>query len=173
MIVPALCKIHNIPYLGSDAYTVTLARNKFHTAAIVNSLGIKIPKTIIVNSINFFNLKKWKIFPAIVKPNYESSSIGLDENSIVINHKSLFKQVEKVINKYKQSVVVQQFIIGKEVQVSIIGNSTLKIIGLVELYLINKSGGYEFIKYSDWKDDNVNLIEYNGVKKTIELLWQN
>jgi D-alanine-D-alanine ligase len=61
-------------------------------------------------------------FPAIVKPLTDDASIGIDLRSVVQNHVDLMKRIKYVIEHYHQAALVEEFIPGRELTVSIWGN---------------------------------------------------
>ena len=61
-------------------------------------------------------------FPIIVKPSHEGTSRGIFNDSYVENESSLKKQVEIILRDYKQPVIIEEFIEGREFTVTIIGN---------------------------------------------------
>lgn len=156
MAVPALCRIHNIPYLGSDAYTVTLARNKWHTLGVAAISGVPIPRSKLFESSDTEDEFGWKHYPAIVKPLYESASIGITEASVVNNNRELSRMARRINTTYSQPALVQQFVPGVEVQVSIIGNGSLAVLPLVEVNILDaRLGVRQIITNDDWNNGNV------------------
>ena len=156
MLVPALCRVYNIPYLGSDAYTVTLARNKWHTASIARALGVLAPKSQLARTSVGSVTKRWNTFPAIVKPNHESASIGVSSESVVNSAAELQDQVEKVLDTYNQPAIIEEFIAGAEIQVSVIGNEESLRINPSRLYVNGREEDpYFFVRKEDWQRDRV------------------
>ncbi|HEX6040932.1 hypothetical protein [Longimicrobium sp.] len=161
MAVPALCRIHGLPFLGSDAYAVTLARNKFHTLAVAALCGIPIPPSALVTDPA--GTAGWSVFPAIVKPNYESSSIGITDQSVVDGPDTLRAQVAHVLDTYGQPALVQAFIEGVEVQVPVIGNASPRALELVELVVPRGPGNpHGIVRNEDWVEDSVDFALYKG-----------
>lgn len=71
-------------------------------------------------------------FPLIVKPAAEDGSIGITRNSVVTNERELRREVERVLDLYRQPALVERFIPGRELSVSILGNSSLHVLPIVE-----------------------------------------
>jgi D-alanine-D-alanine ligase len=128
IIVPALLELNKIPYIGSDAYAMGLSQNKYHTELIARSLGIRFPKGIyleysenaepdeadIMEQLAGQNLD----FPLIVKPNEEGYSMGV---FLCRNKEDLMKAILFDFQNYKEAVLIQEFIDGKELFVPMIG----------------------------------------------------
>jgi D-alanine-D-alanine ligase len=70
-------------------------------------------------------------YPLIVKPANTDNSIGITNDSIVRNRKELKRQLEKVIVEHKRPALVEEYIEGDEVDISILGNDeTMQILPL-------------------------------------------
>lgn len=159
--VPTLCRIYGIPYLGSDAYAVTLSRNKWHTLAVASFAGFSVPASILVDSDSFEMLDFWRQFPAIVKPNFESSSIGITDNSIVHDLLELRNQVSTIHERYQQPALVQEFLPGLEIQISVLGNSPPVSLGVVGLTIQDSNGGLrDFVRGEDWLEGRVSFVPF-------------
>jgi D-alanine-D-alanine ligase len=158
MAVPAMCRIYGIPCLGSDAYTAMLCRNKWHTTAITALCGIAIPVSALATSSADIAGSEWNKFPAIIKPNHESASIGLDESSIAYDIGSIEERVEYIVDKYRQAAIVQEFVQGRELQVSLIGTRSPELVGVTEVCLsCAAEREHKFITNEDWKEDRVDF----------------
>ncbi len=75
----------------------------------------------------------WDCFPAIVKPAYEHCSIGITHEAVVHNLVELQRQVARTIETYKEPVLVEDFIDGREFHVTVVGNGRLKILPVAEM----------------------------------------
>ncbi|HZX13190.1 MAG TPA: ATP-grasp domain-containing protein, partial [Thermodesulfobacteriota bacterium] len=73
-------------------------------------------------------------FPLIIKPNLEDGGLGIDSKSVVWDVKSLQKKVKATINEFRKPVIVEEYIDGREFNVSILGDDVLAV-GEVEFRL--------------------------------------
>ncbi len=158
MIVPALCRIHGIPYLGSDAYAVTLARNKWHTLAVGSFAGVSVPESLLVPLASQDKARSWTSFPAIVKPNFESSSIGISTASVVMDPPRLLGKILEVHTTYAQAALVQEFIPGIELQIAVVGNRPPRALRGVSLL---PPEGQDIITNEDWRTNAVTIVPFN------------
>jgi D-alanine-D-alanine ligase len=69
-------------------------------------------------------------YPVIVKPLAEDASLGIDLGSIANNREMLMKRVQYVIEQYEQPALVEEFISGREVSVSMWGNEVVETLPL-------------------------------------------
>lgn len=125
--VPAILESLRVPFTGSNSITLALALDKAKTKQILASEGIPTPS--------------WQLFPApttplsprlefplIVKPNREGSSKGIWRESVVGDEASLRRQVSRVYERYRQEVLVEEFVDGRELTVGVIGEDVLPIL---------------------------------------------
>lgn len=92
--IPALLEMAQIPFVGSDAYALSLCLNKWHTKIIGKHYGVRTPEFVVIENLEQLErggtLKPLSdCYPLITKLCYEGSSMGLDENSKVCSHSEL------------------------------------------------------------------------------------
>jgi D-alanine-D-alanine ligase len=75
----------------------------------------------------------WYRFPAIVKPAYEHSSLGITHQAVVHDQQELSRQVAQLADTFRQPVLVEDFIDGREFHVSVVGNGRLKVFPIAEM----------------------------------------
>lgn len=131
--VPILLEMAGIPFVGADALTLGLTLDKVMAKKIFIAEGIPTPKSFEVKSNDELSNIDHCRFPLIVKPRFEGSSKGLNENSRVENIDELKKQVDYIVSTYKQPALVEEFISGQEFTVALIGNGTPEIMPVVQI----------------------------------------
>ncbi len=128
--IPALLEMIGLPYTGSDVLTLAISLDKPITKKILLHEGIPTPRFQVFHDATC-PLDQTLIFPLIVKPAHEGSSMGISANSRVNDESALRRQVDFICRTYKQPALVEQFIAGREFTIGIIGNdpdvSTLPI----------------------------------------------
>jgi len=134
-----------IPYTHSGILSSSLAMNKELSRILFIKNKIKTPKYFLLKKTKGKILvkmmkKKGIKFPIVIKPINEGSSLGV---SICKNKKQFNKNYNKIKNEY-DSIIVEQYIPGKEIQVAIMDNKPL---GAIELVPKRKFYDYE-AKYS-------------------------
>ena len=125
--VPAVLESLAIPFTGSSSVTLALALDKAKTKQILASEGIPTPAWQLCPTPRT-PLQSRLRFPLIVKPNREGSSKGIWRESVVQDERSLRKQVERLFERYRQEVLVEEFIQGKELTVGVIGEEALPVL---------------------------------------------
>jgi D-alanine-D-alanine ligase len=162
LFLPALCAVYQIPYLGSGPYAVTLARNKWHTKAIVAAENIVTPSATLIRSRRDIEKTPWCDFPAIVKPNFESSSIGISPSSVVCCLDEMVVTATKMLRKFPDGLLVEHYIDGDEIQVSLIGNIAPTPLPPIKLGLADPAAGCRQVVTSiDWQNSEVRFVPVN------------
>lgn len=129
--VPAVCEMLGLPYTGSGLLTLALCLDKARTKEILTYYHIPTPPFQVFRSpeSEVDSLR----FPLIVKLIHEGSSMGLSEHSVVDNEEELRRQVEYLIQTYRQPALVEEFIEGREFTVGILGNRNPRTLPIIEV----------------------------------------
>jgi len=130
--VPALLDYLNIPYTGSNTFSLALALNKALTKKILKAEKIPTPEFQVFKKTNEELNPRLK-FPLIVKPNCEGSAKGIEKSNVVKDRAELSVKISEIINKYKQEALVEEFIDGKELTVGILENGETRILPVLEI----------------------------------------
>jgi len=128
----ALLELLDIPYTGAPPLVLGICQNKTLTKRILSSFGIRTPNYRLVKSLN----KPFRLnlnYPLIVKPALEDASVGIEEESIVYNVKALKKRIKYVIEYYAQPALVEEFIVGRELNVAVFGDKEPKVLPISEI----------------------------------------
>lgn len=113
---PALFDELGFPYTGSDAYALAVTLDKQLTKLILREEGVRTPGWQFVEKLS--ELKPDELhFPVIVKPNFEGSSKGISQDSVAENVEDLRKKVDAALDRYPSGVLVEEFIVGRDVTV--------------------------------------------------------
>lgn len=92
-------------------------------------------------------------YPVIIKPSLEHCSIGLTRDAVVGSVVSLVRQVRVMIAKFRQPMVVEEFIAGREFQVTIIDTAKgLQVLPPAEIVFDTKSETNMLTYDSRWDD---------------------
>ncbi|MCX8170422.1 MAG: ATP-grasp domain-containing protein [Candidatus Bathyarchaeota archaeon] len=135
MHAPSILEILGIPYTGSPPLTLGLCQNKGLAKAVLKACGVPTPNYCVITERNSSLKEDLKDlnFPLIVKPLREDASIGISRRSFVRDYMELKRQVEYIINLYRQPALVEEYIAGREFNVSILGNENPIILPISEI----------------------------------------
>jgi len=130
--IPGMLEMLNIPCAGSDALTQDLCLDKSMAKRIMIQHGISTPRFQVVESASE-KISKNLSYPIILKLVHEGSQMGLDKESVVENEHALRKKLKHLISVYKEPVLIEEFIEGREFTIPLVGNppETLPIIEVV------------------------------------------
>ena len=161
--VPALLDAYEIPYTFSDPLVLCLTLHKAMTKAVVRDLGIPTPDFRVVESMSDLELFDLP-FPVFAKPVAEGTSKGITAASKIWRENQLISVCARSLFAYKQPVLVEAFLPGREFTVGIVGTGKdATAIGVMEVILRdtaepdvysyqNKERCEEFVEYRLAKD---------------------
>lgn len=128
----AIKKLEELGYTftGANSEALALAYDKYRVKVILDKARIPTPAWQIFGSPD---IRDWKTFPAIVKPQNEHCSAGITPESVVMNQPDLKNRISFILNKYSQPALVEDFIDGREFHVSVWGNDQLTVLPAAEM----------------------------------------
>ena len=116
-------------HTGALANSIELCTDKPRSKERLMQFGIPTPRyQVFGEASGEFHLE----FPVIVKPSVEDASLGIDLGSVVCDLDSLFARVAYVIETYREPALVEEFIAGRELEVSMWGNKTIESLPISE-----------------------------------------
>ena len=119
-LIPAFCNLHGIPCTGSNAYVVSLCRHKYHVNKLLAQAGIPVPETWLYSNGWLLEKRPFHNSKIILKPIYESASIGIDESSIQTYTNCIDSLIQSRSEQHRQPIIAQQFVPGYEVEFPLI-----------------------------------------------------
>ena len=133
--VPAICEFYGIPYSGSDPFTLTLCLDKARTKETLTFHGIPTPRFAVVERVeDLAAVTEQLAFPLFVKPLHEGSSKGITDANLCFDRGHLSRQTAFLLENYRQPVLVEEYLPGKEFTCAVVGNgddaTVLPIVGM-------------------------------------------
>ena len=139
--------LFNIPYVGCKTLASAVSMDKIFSKYIFSYLGIpQVPFVEITNDLSLKDVVKELGFPMMVKPSNGGSSIGINK---VTNKKELKKAISEA-KKYDHKVLVEKFIVGRELECAVIEDKRIKISSVGEIKPANEFYDYN-AKYENDK----------------------
>lgn len=118
--VPALLDAFRIPYVFSDPMVLSLTLHKGMAKHVVRGNGIPTADFVVVRSEK--DLKNVKIaYPLFIKPLAEGTGKGISRKSFINNADELAVNAVGLLQKYRQPVLVEEYLPGREFTVGITG----------------------------------------------------
>jgi len=130
--IPAMLEMLGLPYTGSGPLSLALCLHKGKAKEILSYYGISTP-TFQVLQHPHEPLSEALAFPLIIKLLHEGSSMGLSYDSIVETPQALVARAMYLMQTYGQPVLVEQFIDGREFTVSMLGNTPVRALPIIEV----------------------------------------
>src|SRR5262249_3295405 len=119
-----------LPFTGSPYFALRHCLFKVEASQLLSRAGVRVPRTVRVHSPDQAPRMP---FPVIVKPEREDGSLGIGRRSVVRTRRRLREQIAEVIEPYHQPAVVQQFIEGRELAVSLLGWPVPRVLPIGEI----------------------------------------
>ncbi|MBU2542030.1 ATP-grasp domain-containing protein [Patescibacteria group bacterium] len=117
----ALLDILQIPYTGSNPFTLGLCIDKIKVKKLLTYHNIPTPNWDYVYNLDD-NIRDDLEFPLMIKPANTDNSIGINNDSVVVDEKGLREQMKKIIVELNSPVLIEEYIEGDEYDVSILGS---------------------------------------------------
>jgi D-alanine-D-alanine ligase len=152
--VPALLEAFDIPYVFSDPLTLALTLDKAMTKRVVRDAGVPTPDFAVIESEA--DIEKISLpYPLFLKPVAEGSGKGVDGHSRVDDKTQLASVARDLLKKFRQPVLVEEFLPGREFTVGITGTGMdAKVLGVSEIVPMEKfiGHGYGYENKEAWED---------------------
>ena len=115
---PALFEELGLPYTGSDPYCLCVTLDKAMTKKILAGFGVHSPRGRFLTKATLRSGGLDELhYPAIVKPNFEGSSKGISQASVVSDPLELSRVLEDLLGRYPDGVLVERYVPGIDVRV--------------------------------------------------------
>jgi D-alanine-D-alanine ligase len=115
---------------GSRGHALARSIHKAHAKQLFAAAGIPTPSWQLYRDVA--EVEDGLGFPLIVKPVAEDGSLGIGHEAVVHSLTSLRARVEHTIGAYRQAVLVEKFIVGREINVSLWGDEP-EVLPLAEI----------------------------------------
>ena len=120
--VPALLETLDIPYSGAGPSCLGLCYNKSLVRGIAQAIDVPVPAETYFNSDDLAATIP-SVFPALIKPNFGDSSIGIDKDAVVHTWEEAITCLGRLRAQLPGCpILIQEFLTGPEYSIGIIGN---------------------------------------------------
>jgi D-alanine-D-alanine ligase len=130
MNIASLWELAKIPYTGNTPLTLGLAQNKILAKRLFESKRIPTPAYQVYRAVPESTYLE---YPLIAKPSCEDASLGIMQNAVIHNIDELKERVASLLARYKQSVLVEQYIDGREFNISLLENGSPHVLAISEI----------------------------------------
>jgi D-alanine-D-alanine ligase len=150
----ALLEYLGIPHTRTSSWLILLGVDKARIKAILSFHEIPTPNYQIFRSERA-TLRPDLSFPLFVKSAASENSIGIDERSLVYNEDQLTRQLKQVLGELKSPALVEQYIDGREISVSILPGEIPTVLPIAEIEFGDLPPDRRYLDYSSkWLENS-------------------
>ncbi|MEY2480581.1 MAG: D-alanine-D-alanine ligase [Verrucomicrobiota bacterium] len=131
--IVSLLEMQGVPFTGCGATGLTLCKHKGISKKILSYHGINVPNFVVIPRGQRIARLKRPSFPMVVKPVKEEASYGISRASFVETDEQFRERVTFIHEKYQSDVIAEQYIDGRELYASLMGNTRLLVFPIREL----------------------------------------
>jgi D-alanine-D-alanine ligase len=134
MVVPAVLDMLRVPYTGPGPLTIGLCLDKDRAKQILHHHGVATPPHVVVHNMAQLDdpshpfgprapgLRERLAHAQFVKLLREDASIGIEASNLVLEREALCARVGELMKEHRQPILVERYIEGREVNVTVLGN---------------------------------------------------
>lgn len=126
-------EMQGLPFTGCGSTGLTLCKHKGISKKILHYHGIHVPDFVVIPRGQRIGRLKQPRFPLVVKPVKEEASYGISQASFVQNEEQFRERVAFIHEKYNSDAIAEQYVEGRELYVSLMGNTRLSVFPIREL----------------------------------------
>jgi len=174
--IPGILELLDLPYTGAGILGEALCYNKFLVKKLLEQNGIPVPRYQLFNTA-LDQLDPTLRFPLISKLNEIHGAVEITKNAVSETEKHLRERVKFLIETYNQPVLVEEFIVGRELTAMLLEGLNKKVyVGEKVFPKKRQKDKYLFAAFEDqWEKDTFHYQKYHDpllrdyVKKAFEI----
>ncbi len=159
--IPALLDAFGIPHTFSDTEILAVALDKSLTNAVMKGHGVPVSDFFVIRTMEDCERLELE-YPLFAKPVAEGTSRGITALSLIHDHGELVRYCLSALPVFKQPVLVERYLPGREFTVGMLGNGReADVLGVMEVVLLDQAdaSGYTY----DNKQQYENRVQYRIV----------
>ena len=131
--IVSFLEMHGVPFTGCSSTGLTLCKHKGISKKILGYHRIRVPEFVTIARGKRIGRPKRLRFPILVKPLKEEASYGIAQASFVETDEQFKERVQFIHEKCDNDVIAEEYVEGRELYVSILGNHRLQVFPIREL----------------------------------------
>jgi len=131
--IVSLLEMQGVPFTGCGSTGLVLCKHKGISKKILGYHHIHVPNFVVIPRGQRIARLKAPKFPILVKPVKEEASYGISQASFVASDEQFRERVAFIHEKHDSDVIAEEYIEGRELYVSIMGNVRLNVFPIREL----------------------------------------
>src|SRR5262249_42281891 len=131
--IASFLEMHGLPFTGCGSTGLMLCKHKAISKKILGYHRIHVPEFTVIARGKRIQRPRRLRFPILVKPLKEEASYGIAQASFVETDEQFKERVQFIHERYDNDVIAEEYIEGRELYVSILGNRRLQVLPIREL----------------------------------------
>jgi D-alanine-D-alanine ligase len=163
--VPPLFELFKLPYTGSDALALGSCLHKDRAKDLLRGRGVPTPTARVITLADLEDSALDRLeYPMFLKLVREDASVGIEADNLVRDRAALVRRARALIVEFRQPVLAERYIDGREVNVTLVGNEPeLAVLPLHEIdFAAMPAGRPHIVSYAAKWDEN--HVDYAGTK---------
>jgi D-alanine-D-alanine ligase len=148
-----------IPYTGSSKEALAVCNDKFRMKASFDRFQLPSPRWQKFETGHEAVREDFR-YPVIVKLGFSHCSVGLTKDAVVTDQERLIDVITDRIHEFGQPVYAEEFIVGRELQVTVLDRADgIRVLPPAEIFFTT-SGVHAFLTYpSRWDETHADYHE--------------
>ena len=126
-VIPGFLQSLGVKYTGSTTEASAICMDKRISKALVHRKDLLTPNWVSLDNNDPLPSVGDMVFPVVIKPNDQGSTIGLT----VVKDESELDVAIELARQFANVVLIEEFIVGKEITVTVIGDKAYPIVEIV------------------------------------------
>ncbi len=131
--IVSFLEMQGLPFTGCGATGLILCKHKGISKKILGYHRIRVPNFVVIPRRQRITRPKQLKFPIVVKPVKEEASYGISQASFVETDEQFRERTAFIHEKHDADVIAEEYIVGRELYVSLMGNLQLRVFPIREL----------------------------------------
>jgi D-alanine-D-alanine ligase len=160
--IASFLELMKVPYTGCNPRGLVLARGKDLSKTLVHHRRIAVPAFAVFPMRRKVKRPTRLALPLIVKSLNEDGSHGISQASVVDTDEKLAERVAFIHERIETAAIAEQFIEGRELYVSVLGNNRLRALPVWELKFGTMGGDHiatEKVKHDTSYQERVGIVD--------------
>jgi D-alanine-D-alanine ligase len=132
--VPALLELLKVKYTGAGPDALLLCKDKSLAKKLLAYHHVRVARFVVSAQTRPLRRLKRFIYPAFVKPINQESSDGISQASFARDEGEVLERVKFLHEKFADDVLIEEYIEGRELYLSVLGNKRLTVFPSRELF---------------------------------------
>jgi D-alanine-D-alanine ligase len=154
-LIAGLYSLYGVRFTGAGPFTLALCQRKGMTKQLLKANNVPTPRYKLLTEPRLPG-RHGLHYPLIVKPAREDASSGVEKESVVYDYEQLHERIKKTFEEYSPPILVEEFIEGRELHVSVLGNDPPEVLPIIEF------------DFSGLPSDHPNIISYDAKWNPLE-----